>query len=99
MAILRSIAAVVVGIVVYSALLIGATWAGDALLVRHESALINYNVVTQLLWLIWNIVSMVPAGYSAGAIAPRAATGHGVVMGAIQALFTLGALFTSHRDI
>jgi hypothetical protein len=99
MAIPRSVAAVVAGIVVYSALLFGATWAGDALLGRNESALINYNVVTQLLWLIWNMVSMVPAGYAAAGIAPRAPTAHAVVMGTIQALFTLGALFSSHRDI
>jgi hypothetical protein len=99
MTILRSVAAVVAGIALYSALLFGATWAGDALLGRNESDLINDNVATQLLWLTWNIVSMVPAGYSAALIAPRAPTVHAVVMGTIQALFTLGALFTSHGNI
>lgn len=99
MGILKSVAAIVAGIAVYSALLFGATWMGNVLLGRNESELLNYNVATQLLWLVWNIVSLVPSGYVAAMIAPRAPTTHALVMGTIQALFTLGAMFTTHVDI
>jgi hypothetical protein len=99
MALLRSVAAVVGGIAVYSLLLFGATAAGDALLGRNESELINGSVATQILWLIWNIAGMVSAGYAAAMIAPRAPAAHAIVMGTIQALFTLGAMFTAHGEI
>jgi hypothetical protein len=99
MGLLKSVAAVVGGIAVYSLLLFGATAAGDALLGRNETELINGSVATQVLWLIWNIAGMVAAGYAAAIIAPRARVGHAIVMGAIQAMFTLGAMFTAHGDI
>jgi len=95
----KSVAAIVAGIALYSLLLFGATWMGNALLGRSESQLINYSVATQILWLMWNIVSMVAAGYLAAVIAPRVPGTHAIVMGAIQSLFTLGAMFTSHKDI
>jgi hypothetical protein len=99
MMLLRGLAAIVGGIAVYSVLLFGATGAGDALLGRSESQLINATVTTQILWLIWNLVGMVAAGYVAAAMAPRAPVPHAIVMGTIQALFTLGAMFTTHLDI
>jgi len=95
----KSVAAVVAGIAVYSLLLVGATWMGNAVLGRNESELINHSVATQVLWVIWNFVSMLAAGYIAVAIAPRAPGTHAIVMGAIQAMFTLGAMFTSHAAI
>ena len=98
-AVVKRVAAIVAGIAVYSLLLFGATWVLDALFGRTESELLNYNVATQVLWLMWNIVGMAAAGYASAAIAPRAPVTHAVVMGTIQALFTLGAMFTSHGDI
>ena len=99
MAIIKSVAAIVAGIAVYSLLLFGATWVLEALFGRSESELLNYSVATQVLWLIWNVVGMAAAGYAAAAIAPRAPAAHAIAMGTIQALFTLGAMFTSHGNI
>jgi hypothetical protein len=80
-------------------LLFGATWAGNALLGRSESELINGSVATQVLWVIWNIVGMAAAGYITAAVARRAPVVHAIGMGAVQALFTLGAMFTAHKDL
>jgi hypothetical protein len=96
---LKSVGAIVGGIAVFSVLLFGATAVGNALFGRSESEFINYNAATQVLWLTWNIVGMVSAGYVAAAIAPRVPATHAIVMGTIQSRFTLGAMFTSHRDI
>jgi len=96
---LRGIAAVIGGIAVYSLLLFGATWAGHVVLGRNESELINQSVTTQLLWFVWNGISMAAAGYVAAVIAKGAPVTSAVVMGSIQALFTLVALFTAQRDI
>jgi hypothetical protein len=98
-ALLKSVAAIIAGIAFYSLLLFAATWLGNAAFGRNESALINHSVTTQMLWLIWNIVSMAAAGLLTGAIARRATAAHAIAMGTIQAVFTLGAMFTSHRDI
>jgi len=99
MVFLKGVAAIVVGIAVYSLMLVGATWVANAALGLSESELINHSVATQVLWLVWNVVSMVAAGYVSAAIAPRAPGARALVMGAIQALFTLGAMFTAHRDL
>src|SRR4051812_34687990 len=96
---LKSVAAVVAGIAAYSLLLFRAKAAGDALIVRDESELINHGVTTQVLWLVSNIAGMVAAGYVAAIIAPRAPRAQAIVMWTIQALFTLGAMFTYRGDI
>ena len=93
MAILRSVAAIVAGIAVFSLLLLGATALGSALL-GGEPEWINRSLTTQVVWLIWNVVSMVGAGYVAAAIAPRSPTMHAIVLGAVQSLFTLVAMLT-----
>jgi hypothetical protein len=98
-AIVKSVAAIVVGIAVYSLLLFAATWVLESLFGRTESELLNYSVATQVLWLLWNVVGMAAAGYCAAAIASRAPPTHAILMGTIQALFTLGAMFTSHGNI
>jgi hypothetical protein len=89
----RSVVAVVAGIAVFSLLLFGASVLGDAL-TGGGPEWINRSVGTQLAWLLWNVVSLVAAGYVAAAAAPRAPARHALVMGAVQAMFTLGAMMT-----
>jgi hypothetical protein len=93
MTVLRSVAAVVGGIAAFSLSLLAAASIGNALL-GTEPEWINRSVTTQVVWLIWNVVSMVAAGYLAAIIAARAPLTHGLVMGGIQSLFTLGAMLT-----
>ena len=76
----RSVAAIVAGIALFSLLLLAAMSVGNALL-GSEPEWINRSVTTQVVWLIWNIVSMVSAGYVAAVVAPRAQATHAIVMG------------------
>jgi hypothetical protein len=93
MSVARSVGAVVGGIAVFTLLLLAAMSAGNAVL-ASESEWINRNVATQVVWLLWNVASMVAAGYLAAAIAPRAPAMHALAVGGLQSLFTLVALFT-----
>lgn len=91
MQIFKSIAAVVAGIATFTLLLLVAMSIGGRML-GTEPEWINRSVTTQGVWLAWNVVSMAVAGYLVACIAPKAPRAHAVVMGAIQMLFTLGAL-------
>jgi hypothetical protein len=93
MVVMRSVAAVVGGIAAFTLLLLAAMSGGNALL-GSEPEWINRSVMTQVVWLLWNVVSMVAAGYCAAVIALRSPAAHAVVMGALQSLFTLMAMFT-----
>lgn len=89
----RSVLAVVAGIAVFSLLLFAASALGEALTTDGPEWM-NRNIPTQLVWLAWNVVGLVVAGYVVAVVAPRAPVGHALVMGAVQALFTLGAMMT-----
>lgn len=92
-AIARSVLAIVAGIAVFTLLLVAGNALGTAL-VGGEPEWINRSVTTQVVWLIWNVVSMVGAGYITAAVAPRAPAMHAMFMGAMQSLFTVGAMLT-----
>jgi hypothetical protein len=94
MAIVKSVLAVVGGIATFTVALLAMMAAGDSLM-GPEPEWINRSTATQLAWLAWNVVSMVGGGYVTALIAPRAKVAHALVMGAIQALFTLVAMFTA----
>jgi hypothetical protein len=98
MPILRSVAGIVAGIALFSLLLLAAMAVGNALL-GSEPEWINRSVTTQVVWLIWNIVSMVSAGYVAAVVAPRAQATHAIVMGSIQSVFTLVAMLTVSDNV
>jgi hypothetical protein len=98
LAILRSVAAIVAGIALFSLLLLAAMAVGNALL-GSEPEWINRSFTTQFVWLIWNIVSMVSAGYVAAVVAPRAPATHAIVMGSIQSVFTLVAMLTVSGNV
>lgn len=89
----RTVAAIVAGIALFSLLLFGASSLGDAV-TGGGPEWINRSVTTQIVWLTWNVISLVGAGYAVGMIAGRAPEGHALAMGTVQALFTLGAMLT-----
>src|SRR5262245_57608786 len=93
MTVLRSILAVVAGIATFTLALVVMTAAGNTVM-GAEPEWINRSVATQLAWLAWNSVSMIGGGYVTAWLAPKAAIAHAVVMGTIQACFTLGAMLT-----
>ena len=98
MTILRSTLAVVAGIATFSLALLAMTAAGNALL-GAEPEWINRSVATQLAWLAWNIVSMIGGGCVTAWLAPKSPVAHAVVMGTIQACFTLAAMLTVTDDV
>ena len=98
MAILKSILAVVAGIATFSLALLAMTAAGNAVM-GVEPEWINRSAVTQLAWLAWNVVSMIGGGFVTTWIAPKAHEAHALVMGAIQACFSFGAMLTVTNDV
>jgi hypothetical protein len=91
MRIARSVAAVIAGIATFTLVLLGAMSLGGRLL-GTEPEWINRTVTTQIAWLLVNVGSMALAGYVVACIARTRHVAHAVVMGAIQTLFTIGAL-------
>lgn len=93
MAMVRSVLAIVAGLAVFTLLLVGASAVGGQL-AGGAPEWMSRGVTRQIVWLAWNIVSMMGAGYVAAAVARRAPVVHAVVMGGIQAIFTLAAMMT-----
>jgi hypothetical protein len=91
MRIARSVAAVIAGIATFTLFLLAAMSLGGRLL-GTEPEWINRTVTTQIAWLLVNVGSMALAGYVVACIARTRHVAHAVVMGAIQTLFTIGAL-------
>jgi hypothetical protein len=78
MPLLRSLTAIVAGLAAFSLLLVAASAAGSVLL-GGEPERINRSVTTHVVWLLWNIGSMVVAGHVAALLAARAPTTHAIV--------------------
>lgn len=93
MALLRGAVAVVAGIAVFALALVAMNAGGKALL-GGDSEWINRSTSTQVLWLSVNAVCMIAGGYVAAWLAPRARVAHAILVGAIQAGFTLAAFLT-----
>ena len=91
MGIARSVAAVIAGIATFTLFLLAATSIGGRLL-GTEPEWINRSTATQGVWLLVNIGSMALAGYVVACIARTRHVAHAGAMGAIQTLFTIGAL-------
>jgi hypothetical protein len=94
MAVMRSVASVVAGIATFSLFLL-AMMSLVGRVLGSDADWINRSTATQLAWLLWNVVSMIAAGYVVACIAPKAASAHVAVMGAVQMVFTLVAMFTA----
>jgi hypothetical protein len=73
---------------------------GTALLLRmnpglpETASIVNYSNVTRMLWLIWETLSMGAAGYVTARLASSYHVQHATVMGAIQAIVTVWAMFS-----
>jgi hypothetical protein len=97
MILLRGALAVLAGIGVFSLALLAMNSAGSAVL-GSEPEWINRSNSTRVVWLLWNVVSMIAGGYVAAWIAPRARVAHAVIVGTIQTGFTLAAFLTLKGD-
>ena len=101
---MRSIAAVLVGFVTLSLALYAMQGVGTAILVRMHpdlpatASIVNYSTGTRVLWVIWETASMVAAGYVTARLASSSHVAHATIMGAIQAIVTLWAMFTVRHD-
>jgi hypothetical protein len=100
----RSIAAVLLGFVTLSLALYAMQGVGTAILMRMHPdlpatvSLINYSLATRIFWVIWETASMVAAGYVTARLAASSPVAHATIMGAIQAIVTLWAMFTVRND-
>jgi hypothetical protein len=97
---MRSVAAVLAGFVTLSVSLYAMQGAGTAIMLRmypelpDTASIVNQSTLTRVCWLIWETLSMVAAGYVTARIAPRFEVHHATVMGAIQSIVTLWAMFS-----
>ena len=101
---MRSIVAVLAGFVTLSAALYAMQGVGTAVLMRTTPdlpdtvSIVNYSTATRVFWLIWETLSMVAAGYVTARIAPSSHVAHATLMGAIQAIVTVWAMFSVRGD-
>jgi hypothetical protein len=101
---MRSIVAVLAGFVTLSVALYAMQGAGTAVLLRMHpdlpatASIVNHSTGTRVFWLIWETLSMGAAGYVTARIASSSHVVHAVVMGAIQAIVTVWAMFSVRGD-
>ncbi len=85
---MKSVIAVVAGLAVFGA----AIFAMEAV----TGPVMDFTTLGQGLWLAWEAVGMLAAGYVTARLAPRAPAGHAIAVGAVQALMTAGAMVVMH---
>jgi hypothetical protein len=96
----RSVAAVLAGFITFSFALYAMQGAGTVVLrqlhpdLPATATLVNYSTNTRVFWLLWEAVGLVAAGYITARLAASSPVTHATMMGAIQAVVTLWALFT-----
>jgi hypothetical protein len=97
----RSVAAVLAGFVTLSVALNSVRSIGTAVLIRMHpdlpatTTIVNYNMGTRILWLVWGTIAMVAAGFVTARLASTSHATHAVVMGAIQAAVTLSVMLSA----
>ena len=97
---MRSVAAVLVGFVTLSVALYAMQSAGTGVLLRLDpelpstASIVNYSTGSRVFWLLWETMSMVAAGHVTARLASSSFVTHATVMGAIQAIVTLWAMFS-----
>jgi hypothetical protein len=100
----RSVAAVLAGFITLSVSLYAMQGAGTALLRQMHpdlpatASIVNHSTGTRVFWLIWETLSMAGAGYVTARLAASRQVAHATVMGAIQAIVTLWAMFSVRGD-
>jgi hypothetical protein len=101
---MRSIAVVIVGFITLSVSLYAMQGAGTAILRQMHPdlpatvSIVNYSTLTRLLWIAWETMSMVAAGFVTARLAGSSHVVHATVMGAIQAIVTLWAMLSVPND-
>jgi hypothetical protein len=92
---MRSVAAVFAGFITLSVAINSLQGVGNATL-RHmhpdlpvTASIVNQSTTTRVLWLVWETMSMVGAGYVTARIAGSSPVAHATAMGLIQAVVTL----------
>lgn len=97
---MRSVVAVLAGFITLSVALYAMQGAGTAVLLQVHPALpqttsiVNYSTATRVFWIVWETASMVAAGYVTARLASSSFVAHATVMGGIQAVVTLSAMFS-----
>jgi len=100
----RSVAAVLAGFITLSVALYSMQGAGTAILrqmapdLPATASIVNYSTGTRVFWLIWETASMMAAGYVTARLAASSHVVHATVMGAIQAVVTLRAMFSIQSE-
>ena len=101
---MRSVAAVLAGFITLSVALYAMQGIGTAILrqlhpdLPAAASIVNYSTGARVLWLIWETASMMAAGYVTARIAASSHVAHATVMGAIQAVVTLWAMFSVQSE-
>jgi hypothetical protein len=96
---IRSVLAVLAGLVGFSIALLAMDSAATPLMNAiypdrpAVASVIELSNVTRVLWLLWETASLTVAGYITAWLAPRFEVRHAVVLGALQALMTVWAMF------
>ena len=93
----RGVIGIIGGIATLSGLLFAMERLVDAMFGTAGGAPFMRNAPAMVLWLLWEAVSVAAGGFVTAWIARRHAVRHAVVMGTLQALMTLAAMF-SVRD-
>jgi hypothetical protein len=62
------------------------------------ASIVTYSTGTRVFWLIWETASMMAAGYVTARVAASSHLVHAIVMGAIQAVVTLSAMFSIRSE-
>ena len=101
---MRSVVAILAGFVTLSILLYVMQGAGTAVMLRMNpdlpatASLVTHSNGTRVFWLVWETMSMVAAGYMTARLASTSRLAHALIMSAIQAVFTVGAMFSVRGD-
>ena len=62
------------------------------------TSIVNHSTGTRVFWMMWETLSMAAAGYVTARLAASSQVAHATVMGAIQAVVTLWAMFSVRSD-
>jgi hypothetical protein len=87
---MKSVIAVVAGLAVFGA----ALFAMEPV----TGAVVDFDTRGRWLWLAWEAIAMIAAGYAAGRLAPRAPAAHAVAVAMLQAAMTAGAWYVMRHD-
>ena len=95
---MRSVVAVLAGFITLSVAINSLQGVGNAILRQMNpdlpatASIVNQSTTTRVLWLVWETMSMVAAGYVTARLAAGSPIAHATAMGLIQAVVTSWAM-------